>query len=103
MPKTYILGGFQTDFARNWRKEEHNLRDVMAEAVHGALDSASMEPGDIDTAHVGNFAGELYAKQGTARRLLRRDQPRLRRPANLPPRGRLRLRQHLHPDGLGRA
>ena len=36
----------------------------MAEAVNGALDSASMEPGDIDTAHVGNFAGELYAKQG---------------------------------------
>ena len=64
MPKTYILGGFQTDFARNWRKEEHNLRDVMAEAINGALDSASMEPGDIDTAHVGNFAGELYAKQG---------------------------------------
>ena len=64
MPKTYILGGYQSDFARNWRKEEHNLRDVMAEAVHGALDVASMEPGDIDTAHVGNFAGELYAKQG---------------------------------------
>ena len=64
MPKTYILGGYQSDFARNWRKEEHNLRDVMAEAVHGALDAVSMEPGDIDTAHVGNFAGELYSKQG---------------------------------------
>ncbi|MDE2966874.1 MAG: acetyl-CoA acetyltransferase [Chloroflexota bacterium] len=64
MPKTYILGGYQSDFARNWRKEEHNLRDVMSEAVFGALDAVSMEPGDIDTAHVGNFAGELYSKQG---------------------------------------
>ncbi len=60
----YILGGYQTDFARNWRKEEANLRDVMAEVTAGALDAANAEAGDVDTAHVGNFAGELYAKQG---------------------------------------
>ena len=60
----YILGGHQTDFARNWRKEEANLRDVMAEVTAGALDAAGAEAGDVDTAHVGNFAGELYAKQG---------------------------------------
>ena len=60
----YILGGHQTDFARNWRKEEANLRDIMGEAVFGALESTDLEAADIDTAHVGNFAGELYAKQG---------------------------------------
>ena len=60
----YILGGHQSDFARNWRKEEANLRDVMAEATAGTLAAAGAEAGDVDTAHVGNFAGELYAKQG---------------------------------------
>ena len=60
----YILGGYQTDFARNWRKEEANLREIMGEAVQGALEATGLEAHDIDTAHVGNFAGELYAKQG---------------------------------------
>ena len=60
----YILGGYQTDFARNWRKEESNLRDIMGEAVQGALAATGLEAHQIDTAHVGNFAGELYAKQG---------------------------------------
>ena len=60
----YILGGHQTDFARNWRKEEANLRDVMAEVTGGTLEAAGVDAGEVDTAHVGNFAGELYAKQG---------------------------------------
>ena len=60
----YILGGYQTDFARNWRKEESNLRDIMGEAVQGALEATGLDAHQIDTAHVGNFAGELYAKQG---------------------------------------
>ena len=60
----YILGGYQTDFARNWRKEEADLRSAMAEAAQATLDAAQAEPADVDTAHVGNFAGELYAKQG---------------------------------------
>lgn len=60
----YILGGYQTDFARNWRKEESNLREIMGEAVQGALEATGLAAHDIDTAHVGNFAGELYAKQG---------------------------------------
>ncbi len=60
----YILGGYQTDFARNWRKEEADLRSAMAEVAQATLDAAQAEPADVDTAHVGNFAGELYAKQG---------------------------------------
>ncbi len=63
-PQTYILGGYQTDFARNWRKEERNLRDAMAEAAQGALEASRMEAGEIESGHVGNFAGELYARQG---------------------------------------
>ncbi|MBM3139114.1 MAG: thiolase domain-containing protein [Chloroflexi bacterium] len=60
----YILGGYQTDFARNWMKEGSHLVAMMDEAVHGALDAAGVEPREIEVAHVGNFAGELYAKQG---------------------------------------
>ena len=36
----------------------------MGEAVQGALEATGLAAHDIDTAHVGNFAGELYAKQG---------------------------------------
>jgi acetyl-CoA C-acetyltransferase len=60
----YILGGAQSDFARNWTKEGKHFVAVMREAVQGAMETAQIEPGEIQTAHVGNFAAELYAKQG---------------------------------------
>src|SRR6516164_6115299 len=60
----YILGGAQTDFARNWSKEGKHFVAMMREAVLGALEAQKIEPKEIQTAHVGNFAAELYAKQG---------------------------------------
>ncbi|HKV56226.1 MAG TPA: acetyl-CoA acetyltransferase [Candidatus Binataceae bacterium] len=60
----YILGGAQSDFARNWNKEGKHFVEIMRETVSGALDGAKLEPRDVETAHVGNFAAELYAKQG---------------------------------------
>jgi acetyl-CoA C-acetyltransferase len=60
----YVLGGFQTDFARNWTKERKHFLAMMREAVEGALERTSVEPREIDVAHVGNFAAELYCKQG---------------------------------------
>jgi acetyl-CoA C-acetyltransferase len=60
----FILGGAQTDFARNWSKEGKHFVAMMREAVTGAMDSAGIEPTEIQVAHVGNFAAELYAKQG---------------------------------------
>ena len=60
----FVLGGFQTDFARNWTKERKHFLAMMREAVEGALERTSVEPSDIDVAHVGNFAAELYCKQG---------------------------------------
>ena len=59
-----MLGGHQTDFARNWSKEKKHIVAMMRETVLGALESTSVEPSEIDVAHVGNFAAELYAKQG---------------------------------------
>src|SRR5262245_32919673 len=60
----YILGGFQTDFARNWTKEGKHISALMREAVQGGLAATGLEAKDIDVGHVGNFAAELYAMQG---------------------------------------
>ena len=60
----YILGGAQSDFARNWTKEGKHFVDVMRQTATDALNSTGVEPRDVGTAHVGNFAAELYAKQG---------------------------------------
>lgn len=60
----YVLGGAQTDFARNWSKEGKHFVAAMREATLGALEAARIEPREVETAHVGNFAAELYARQG---------------------------------------
>jgi acetyl-CoA C-acetyltransferase len=62
--KVYILGGYQTDFARNWSRENKHIAAIMREAYQGSLETTEIEPGDIDTALIGNFASELYCKQG---------------------------------------
>ena len=60
----YILGGYQTDFARNWMKEGKDLVGMMQEAVTGGFTATSIDPQEVEVAHVGNFAAELYCKQG---------------------------------------
>lgn len=64
IPDVYILGGYQTDFARNWTKERKHFSAMMREAVLGGLIETDIDPGDIEVAHVGNFAAELYCRQG---------------------------------------
>jgi acetyl-CoA C-acetyltransferase len=64
MKPVYVLGGAQSDFARNWTKEAKHFVAVMRETVVDALASSKIEPREVETAHVGNFAAELYAKQG---------------------------------------
>jgi acetyl-CoA C-acetyltransferase len=60
----YILGGFQTDFARNWTKEGKHISAMIREAVEGALAATAVAPREIQVGHVGNFAAELYSMQG---------------------------------------
>ncbi len=62
--KVYVLGGYQTDFARNWGRENKHIAAMMREAYQGSIEAAKIEPGDIEAAFVGNFAGELYCMQG---------------------------------------
>jgi acetyl-CoA C-acetyltransferase len=63
-PRTYILGGEQTDFARNWSKEGKSILALMREATVAALETTAIDPAEIEVAHVGNFAAELYCMQG---------------------------------------
>ncbi len=60
----YVLGGYQTDFARNWTKEGKHIAAMIREAVQGGLQATGVEPSEIDVGHVGNFAAELYSMQG---------------------------------------
>jgi acetyl-CoA C-acetyltransferase len=60
----YLLGGFQTDFARNWGRENKHIAAMMREAYEGSIEATGVAPGDIDAAFIGNFAAELYCMQG---------------------------------------
>lgn len=60
----YILGGQQTDFARNAARSGDGLFELMREAVQGALADARLDAREIETGHVGNFVGELFTGQG---------------------------------------
>jgi len=60
----YILGGSQTDFARNWAREGLEIGDMFATALRDAIADAGIEPAQIEVGHVGNFVAELFARQG---------------------------------------
>ncbi len=62
--EVYVLGGYQTDFARNWTKENKHFSALMRESVRGALEATQIAPEEVESAHVGNFAAELYCMQG---------------------------------------
>lgn len=62
--QVYVLGGAQTDFARNWSKEGKHISAMIREAVAGGLEVTGIEPKEVQVGHVGNFAAELYSMQG---------------------------------------
>ena len=60
----YILGGWQSDFSRNWSREGMEISDAFAECVLKGLEATGLEPRDVECGHVGNFVAELFASQG---------------------------------------
>ena len=60
----FVLGGAQTDFARNLTREGVALADLCAEATQAGLTAAGVEAAEVEVGHVGNFAGELFCGQG---------------------------------------
>lgn len=62
--RVYIIGGYQTDFARNWSKEGKHISAIMREAFEGALINTDIDVEDINAGIIGNFASELFSHQG---------------------------------------
>src|ERR1700744_235517 len=60
----WILGGYQSDFARNLTKEGLDFADLTREIVDATLAAAKIDVGDIDVVHVANAFGEMFAEQG---------------------------------------
>ncbi len=70
--KPYILGGAQTDFARNWSKEGKTFVSMFREIVEDGLMAVGLDYDEIIRLNkenrvavfVGNFDAEQYANQG---------------------------------------
>ena len=60
----WILGGYQSDFARNLTREELDFADLTADVVTETLQAAKVDAADIGVIHVGNAFGEMFAAQG---------------------------------------
>ncbi len=62
-PTTFVLGGHQTDFSRNFAREGVDLALVVGDTIDEALDAADLDAGDVEAIHVGNAFGELFVQQ----------------------------------------
>jgi acetyl-CoA C-acetyltransferase len=62
--RVYVLGGYQTDFAENWARNGLEIADGMRQTVLTGLAETKLEPADVEVAHIGNFAAELFCNQG---------------------------------------
>jgi acetyl-CoA C-acetyltransferase len=63
-PDVWILGGYQSDFARNLTREGRDFADLTGEVIAATLAAAGVDAGDIGVVHLGNAFGELFARQG---------------------------------------
>ena len=62
--EVFILGGAQSDFARNIDREGGGMFELFRDVAEAAFAATGIEPKEVETAHVGNFVGELFAGQG---------------------------------------
>lgn len=59
----YILGGYQTDFAKAWARQGQDISDMTRETALGAIEASRVDASDIQSIHVGNAFGELQRRQ----------------------------------------
>lgn len=72
MEKVYILGGSQTDFERNWKKEGKGYIALLKECFENAILDCNITKNQINKLNnegkvecfVGNFISEYYINQG---------------------------------------
>src|ERR1035437_7712221 len=60
----WIIGGYQSDFARNLTKESLEIGDLVKETDTGTLTAAGIPASRAEVLHVPNAMGEFYIKQG---------------------------------------
>ena len=60
----YLLGGWQSDFSTNWARQGMDLADAFSEVVGQGLQATALDASEVETGHVGNFVGDLFAGQG---------------------------------------
>jgi acetyl-CoA C-acetyltransferase len=61
---SWVLGGYQTDFARNTAREGTGFAELFTETVAQTLAAAQVEASEIEVIHVGNAFGQLFTGQG---------------------------------------
>src|SRR5450631_4329650 len=60
----WIIGGYQSDFARSFTREALEISDLVRETADGTLASAGIASAQVEVIHVANAMGELYVGQG---------------------------------------
>jgi acetyl-CoA C-acetyltransferase len=60
----WVLGGYQSDFARNLTKESLDFAYLTSEVVEAVLAAAKVDATEIGVVHVANAFGEMFAEQG---------------------------------------
>ncbi|OUR87202.1 acetyl-CoA acetyltransferase [Gammaproteobacteria bacterium 42_54_T18] len=61
--RIYILGGYQSDFKKNWTRDGQSLFELFSDTVKKGITAARIEPKDIEVGHVSNFVGDLFSNQ----------------------------------------
>ena len=59
----YILGGYQTDFAKAWSRNGEDISHMVRETTLHALENSQVDASSIASIHVGNAFGELQRQQ----------------------------------------
>jgi acetyl-CoA C-acetyltransferase len=49
----YILGGYQSDFAKSWARQGQDISDMVQEATQGVLNNAGLHGGANDPRTLG--------------------------------------------------
>ena len=64
MTGVWVLGGYQSDFARNLSREGIDFAGLTSEIVEHTLQRSRVDAKDIEVIHVANAFGEMFASQG---------------------------------------
>jgi len=59
----FLLGGSQTDFARNYARENRDIGDLVQDTIEATFARLDLGADDIGTVHVANAFGELFNGQ----------------------------------------